>query len=90
MPPPLSWNAPRPSSPRPHAKVAFRTKQFDRIRQLHERGAVEKRLVQETESQLRAAEADQRAAQAIVSAAQTSLKAAEEPASRGPDRQATP
>jgi hypothetical protein len=60
------------------ANFAFRTKQFDRIRQLDERHAVEKRIVQETEAQLKAAEADQRAGQAIVSAAYARLKAAEE------------
>ena len=60
------------------AKVAFHTKQFDRVRQLHERGAVEKRIVDQTEGQLREAEADQHSAQAILSAAQARLKAADD------------
>jgi serine/threonine protein kinase len=60
------------------AKVAFRTKQFDRTRKLHERHAVAERLVRETEVELRSAEADQHAAQSILSAAQARLRAAEE------------
>jgi serine/threonine protein kinase len=60
------------------ANVPFLTSQLKRLRQLHERHAVEQRLVQETESQLGAAAADQRAGQAILSAAQARLKAAEE------------
>ncbi len=60
------------------AKVAFHTKQFNRIRMLHEQHAVEKRVVEETEDQLRAAEADQHSAQATVSVAQSRLTAAEE------------
>ena len=60
------------------ANVPFLTKQLDRFRQLHERHAIEQRLVQETESQLRAAEADQHTGQSVWSAAQARLKAAEE------------
>jgi serine/threonine protein kinase len=60
------------------AKASFHKKQFDRIRQLDELHAVEKRIVQEIQAKLGNAEADQRAAQAILSAAQARLKGAEE------------
>jgi multidrug resistance efflux pump len=59
------------------ANLTFQTKQHERMRQLHEKGAAEKNMVSETEAQVRAADANLRAAEAAAFEAAARLKAAE-------------
>ena len=60
------------------ANLDFRREQLARIRQLHDQGAVEMRLVNEMEAQLKAGEAGRAAAEAGVAVAQSRLKSAED------------